>query len=494
MKRYFSAFFKICVLWVALYSLSLWVLPQKEGVKDADIRLAVQTAPRTLNPFQATDAASVRLLQHITPALGTFDSTFTIQTDRAANITPTTTGYRITLPEHATWHNGAPLLAQDVVDIYTRLQNDTSPYKSLITPLKNIRATGEKTLIIDMDTADPYHTKVLTVPLFKMQKGIPIGLGAFRISDARNLMNIRLTHIDTGKNVLLQTIPSPDVRLMALQKGDIDIAHGDIAPELLAYAHSKGFQVTSAPAESYSYIGFNVQNAPTNDLNVRKAIAFALDRDTLIHALLKEAAAPALSLLMPEHEAAFNIHPPAHNLARAQSLMKSLGYSAEHPLTITLSITNSASVNKLAQVIQAQLKDAYIKLNIQSTEWGTFYENVKKGAVEMYILTWVGAFDTDFLNQVYNSANVPPHGNNRGFYKNEMIDNLLTEMMHTPKGERHNQLAREVQKITAQAHIYIPLWRAHHVAILKKEIQGYRIPTDGGYPLENLILSLPKPL
>ncbi len=486
MKRYLSAFLKICVLWGALWGLSTWVLDEKTQAKTADIRIAVQTAPRTLHPFKATDAAAVRLLQHITPALGRFDKAFHIQADVAEYIQETDYGFKVTLPQNAKWHNKAPLSAEDIIAVYTDLQTNLYPYTSLTEGLIKIEKQDETTLHFYVNMDDPYRAKVLTAPLIKMADGTPQGLGDWRIQNADHLNNLELAHT-SGKTALFSTIQSPDVRLMALQKGDIDIAHGDISPELFNHGQNKGFTGFSAPSESYSYIGFNVKNTPTNTLKIRKAFAYALNRDALITALLKGDAAPALSVLMPTHQSVFNVHPPQHNLERAQQIMTDLGYSAEKPLHITLSITNNAFVHKLAQVIQDQLKSAYIQLNIQSTEWGTFYENVKKGATEMYILTWVGAFDTDFLNSVYHSEMTPPKGLNRGFYRNTTVDYLLDTLATTPKGERHDNLAKEVQRITAQDLIYIPLWRASHKALTSERITEYNIPSDGGYPLNQLI-------
>ncbi|MDE0723986.1 MAG: ABC transporter substrate-binding protein [Alphaproteobacteria bacterium] len=487
MQRYFPLFFKVCVLWVALWGLSLIVLPKPSQQKTADIRIAVQTAPRTLHPFKATDAAAVRLLQHVTPALGKFDQAFNIQPDIASAITPTHYGFNVSLPQNATWHDGTKLNAQDIIEIYKGLQSGTYPYSSLTQGLKKIESLKSGTLQFYTHTQDPYNAKILTVPLVKMKDSAPVGLGPWELSQTSNLHSLVLTHRTSKKTALLQTIKSPDVRLMALQKGEIDILHGDISPELFAYGKKKEFKGAEAPSESYSYIGFNTKNTPTNNIKVRKAIAYAIDRQLLISALLKEGADPALSVLMPSHQSVFNIHPPQYNLSRAKAIMHDLGYSHENPLNITLSITNNAFIHKLAQVIQGQLKGAHIALNIQSTEWGTFYENVKKGATEMYILTWVGAFDTDFLNQVYHSEMTPPKGLNRGFYRNKTIDYLLDTLKKTPKGQRHNNIAKEIQRITAKDLIYVPLWRASHKALTSKRVDAYNIPPDGGYPLNGLV-------
>ena len=69
----------------------------------------------------------------------------------------------------------------------------------------------------------------------------------------------------------------------------------------------------------------------------------------------------------------------------------------------------------------------HIKLKIISLEWGRFQENVKKGGVDIWLLSWVGFKDPTIYNYAFSSNSFPPKGANRGKYKNIKLDNLLNQ-------------------------------------------------------------------
>ena len=159
---------------------------------------------------------------------------------------------------------------------------------------------------------------------------------------------------------------------------------------------------------------------------------------------------------------------------------------------------------RIATALQAQLAAVGIRVRVQSTEWGSFFDAVRGGRFQMYSLAWVGVTQPDVLRQVFHSASVPPAGANRGRFADPTVDALLDEPL--PSGAHlravggeagaagEDQVSDASERLLAceitreqlyhQLHAelpYVPLWYEDNVAALRAGVRGYALRPDGAW-------------
>src|SRR5205085_10386983 len=136
---------------------------------------------------------------------------------------------------------------------------------------------------------------------------------------------------------------------------------------------------------------FNLRDPILRDVRVRQALAYAIDRATLIHYLWRDTAEPAASILPKQHWAYDeNVPQYAYDPKRARKILDDAGYREKNGVRfrITMKTSTDESTRLLAAVMQQQLREVGIALDIRSYEFATFYSDVVKGAFKLYSLRW----------------------------------------------------------------------------------------------------------
>jgi peptide/nickel transport system substrate-binding protein len=163
---------------------------------------------------------------------------------------------------------------------------------------------------------------------------------------------------------------------------------------------------------------------------------------------------------------------------RAKALLDEAGYpdpDGNGPLPrLRLSLkTSTAEAYRLqAAVIQHSLAEAGIELELRSYEFATLFSDVINGNVQLYTLQWVGVTDPDMLRRVFHSAQVPPGGFNRGYYKNPEVDRLIDAATSALLEEDRRRLYGAAQRLIAEDAPYISLWYKTNVAVAHARLTG----------------------
>lgn len=447
-----------------------------------DFKLAVATAPVTLDATKATGAASSRLLKLMAPSLLELGSN-SKESALAKVESADSQTYTVTL-KSVSFSDGEALTAQHVADLYNhiRAEGSTSPLKGYLKDVELIEVQSASELVVRLSQPSPWFWSAFeNIPVVKVNEPT-VGVGAYELVSHNDQGDVLLKRKD-GDTFEFKVVKDPVVRLLKLMRGEVDIMHADFPSEMYEYGLSQGLEGMHTPSASYTYLGFNLESGSATDLNVRKAIELAIDRMAIMRALLGSRAVDARSLLVKGSAGRWEAPQAIYNPEQAKELLSAAGYTENasgERLKLHMSVTTNPFVLRLAQVIQQQLKEVGITLEISSAEWGTFYGNIKKGNFESYILSWVGQFKPDFFNFVFHSSMMPPNGANRGRFASEEMDRTLDGLMTELDEEKRNALAVKVQQIQHENRIYIPLWRGNHLALFKKGLD-YKIPVNGGY-------------
>src|SRR5258708_4866792 len=155
---------------------------------------------------------------------------------------------------------------------------------------------------------------------------------------------------------------------------------------------------------------------------------------------------------------------------KAKQLLAQAGVS--NP-TLVFKTSTDAEANSRAQVIQQMLKQVGINMQIQSNETSTFLADIQKGNFQMYSLSRNGVADPDFYYVIFYSKNIPPEGQNRGYYTTPRVDELLIQGRSTFDRAKRREAYVELQKIVATDLPYISLYHQINVAVMRRNVDGY---------------------
>ncbi len=486
-----------------IFALSLLILTACSQPPDTQIlRMGLANAPLNLDPRFATDAASERINRLLYQRLVEFDDQSLPVAGIADWETLSPTYYRFHLHQPAArFSHGKLLDAADVVATYRFVLDpqNASPHRSALELIEDVTQVDQQTLDFHLKRSDPLFPAYLVLAIqpadllasrhpFHEQ---PVGSGSFRFVDHSKPGHLLLERYRDGQKVEFIEVKNPTVRTLKLLRGEIDLLQNDLAPELVGYLRSrKEVAVANRPGSNFSYIGFNMEDPATGNPLVRRAIAHAIDRETIISQVLNSAAHPALALFPSEHWAgARDLKSYDYSPQLARRLLAEAGYDAGHPLKLVYKTSSDPFRIRLATIIQSQLKQVGIEVDLRSYDWGTFFGDIKAGRFQIYSLAWVGIRTPDIFRYIFASGSLPPKGANRGRYSNPEVDRLLGEVEQAKTLAEQANLYRQLQVILQQDLPYIPLWYEDQLFAARRTVTGYQLMTDGNYDgLEQVVL------
>ena len=464
---------RLFALWLCLLLVSC-----SQGNGHDDIRMALGQAPINLDPRYATDAASERVNRLIYQPLVDFDEHSRPVPVLAAWQMVDATHYQFQLRQPDTrFHNGKRITADDVVATYqSLLALPDSPHTAEFANILEVKAKDVATVDFTLRAADanfPARLIIGILPTELIKKGHdfahePIGSGPLKFVSWQGAL--KLQRLADAQFITLQEVKDPTVRVLKLLHGEADLLQGDLPPELVAYLQKQpGVAVQSSIGANFSYLGFNLQDPLLAKLEVRQAIAHAIDRQAIISHALVDGSREAGSILPPEHWAGNSgLQPYDYNPALARELLQKAGIKL--PLKLVYKTSTDAQRVRLATILQAQMAAVGIELEIRSLDWGTYFDDIKHGKFQLYGLTWVGIKTPEIYRLAFHNDAVPPKGANRGHFQDAALDKLIESQDWRGATQRiHEQLP------------YVPLWYEGQFVAMRKNLGDYALKPDGNW-------------
>jgi peptide/nickel transport system substrate-binding protein len=456
--------------------------------------MGLASPPRNLDPRLATDATSERVNRLLYRRLTEFDAESLPIPSLASWERQSPTLYRFELGDDGRiFSDGSRLTAEDVRVTYESVLDPetASPHRSVLDIIEEIQTEGPDVVKFRLREPDPLFPAYLGIgilPAALIRAGHPfarhpVGSGPLRFAAWPQQGKLRLVRRSDGQVLELLTVKDPNVRVMKLLRGEIQLLQNDLSPELVGFLRGRDdVRVTTAGGVNYSYLGFNLEDADTGRPEVRHALAHAIDRDEILRFLFQGAGRTAAGLFPPEHWAGHGeLSAPSHDPSRARELLADAGYGGDRPLRLSYKTSSDPFRIRLATVIQDQLERVGVEVQVQSYDWGTFFGDVKAGRFQVYGLTWVGIRTPDIFRYVFHSDSVPPDGANRGRYRSNRADALIEAARRAPELSAQVGLYRELQALLLQDLPYVPLWYEDQVFAARREVLGYDLAPNGNY-------------
>jgi ABC-type transport system substrate-binding protein len=266
----------------------------------------------------------------------------------------------------------------------------------------------------------------------------------------------------------------------SLMADEVDVII-QIPHESLEKLTSEGYKVMEKEGLTFVYIALNNQIEPFNDVRVRQALNYAINKTAVIEAALGgHGTEPdsCLSSLMSGHYSVGEVYP--YDQERAKDLLEEAGYT--NGFESTLWTIDRPEARLMAQVVQAQLKEVGIDINIQTKEWGTLIgesiENYNETGLEMTYWHWMTATGdiSGVLPWLVTTESWPTtyggRGYNIGLYSNEEVDIFIQNASNTTSLSERDFYYAEAQKQIIEDAPWIFLYTQNAWVAMKPEIKG----------------------
>lgn len=492
------------------YLLAFWLLfgscaKQDKTRLGPEITVGIEASPSSLDPRLARDAYAIQIMPLVFPGLFRIGADLEPEPDLADFFEQTDAlTFVFHLRQGMKFSNGQELTSEDVKATLESLNAPglNSPYLELAERIRKIEVLDRASLRLELK--EPYAPLLveLNLGIIPAEQARKSGLRPEELSGAgayRILRWVPGTELVLTRNefrsgskpyferIVFRIIPEDLTRLMSLEKGEIQLLQSPIpVDELGRLKRHAGLAVKERPGLNYSYMGFNLRDPILSKRQVREAIAHALNRDELIHCLLKDSAVKVDTLLSPRHWAyeplvkSYDYDP-----VLARKLLDEAGYpdpDGDGPgHRFKLSYKTSQNVQRLwiAQAIARELDAVGIEVEVRSLEWGTLFSDIQAGNFQIYTMSWVGVVEPDIFYTIFHSQSLPPQGANRGFYANPEIDALVAAGRMTQDRGARRIIYSRVQKILSEDLPYVSLWNSLDITVSDKRLLGFELGPAG---------------
>ena len=381
---------------VTLFTVASTIAAQAQR---ADAIIGLQLEPPHLDPTSAAAGAIDQVLYtNVFEGLTRFGPDGSVQPGLAASWTISDDGlsYTFQLREGVTFHDGTTFEASDVVFSLdrARAEDSTNAQKALFAGIESVEALGDSSVRIDLAAPQgnflfnlAWGDAVMVAPeSIGDIKNLPIGTGAFRFEQWRRGDQISLSRNADywGEPASLEEatfkfISEPTAAYAAMLAGDIDAFYSYPAPENLAqFERDPRFTVLSGNTEGETILAMNNQQAPFDDIRVRKAVSHAIDRQAIIDGAMFGYGTPIGSHFAPHNPDYVDLTAnAAFDPALARDLLAQAGYA--EGFSTTLKLPPPSYARRGGEIIAAQLREVGIEAEISFLEWAQWLEQVFRG-------------------------------------------------------------------------------------------------------------------
>jgi peptide/nickel transport system substrate-binding protein len=485
--------------------------------------IALSDNVKTIDPIgsNSVDAASERVRSLMFNSLVRKDEKFDYVPELAAKIDRSEDGltFTFTLRDGVTFHDGRPFTSADAkYTLDTVLGNPFAKSASFFEGsgpnrkayIKSVEAPDAHTLVVQLNNPWtgllPNLVPIAIIPKdsYESQKTHPLGTGPFKFTSYDQPQQV--VDLEAFANYWegAPHIPALRVRVIdsnALQaellSGRVDIAPlpTSLSPDAIkSLAQAPNLTVQQFPGSNLNHLTFNAQARPLDNVRVRQAIAYAIDRESMIRNLLLGQGKIAHSILPEESWAYTPGQVYEFNPAKAKQLLDEAGLRDPDgdgpqmrfakPIILRVS-GSSASARNYAGVIQNYLKDIGIPVSIEPSEMNTMLEFIRRGQFEMYYHQWVGGNqDPIFYRDLFATSEIPTEtraARNRSRYSNPELDAILAEAANTYDHAKAAPLYAKAQEIVSRDLPLFPLWYQANMVIAKKNVENIHVNASGDW-------------
>jgi peptide/nickel transport system substrate-binding protein len=284
------------------------------------------------------------------------------------------------------------------------------------------------------------------------------------------------------KKVIIRYFADATTMRLALEKGEVDLTFKSMNPsDINDLKKNTKLNTYPIPGQQIRYICFETSESVFKDKKLRQAVSALINRSEINQKVYLGQNAPLYSMIpagMSYHTEDFKTTLGDANVALAEKILKSLGYSAAKPFTFDLWYTPShygdTEVN-MAEVVKAQMeKSALVRVTLKSAEWATYKQQWNNKQMPAYFLGWY----PDYIDpDDYTSPFAQTEGS-KGmgiFFSQKAWDDLFIQEQQTTKDSVRNSTFAKIQKMWTDEVPTVPIYQGNLYVFSKKNVAGIKI-------------------
>ncbi len=417
--------------------------------------------------------------------------------------------YTFTLRRGVRFSNGQPMTSADVQFSIDQARKATQGWGYLDSAIASVDAPSPATVVIHLK----YPWAPLLGDLSLFSNGVlpknyggeteaqfyqhPIGTGPFKWDYWHKGQALKLVrnpyYWQQGKpylnSVTWTDVPSDNTRELQIKSGQAQIDEFPSWSTIASLKSTPGVQMDLFPSTRTDYLVFNELRKPFQDVHVRRAISLAINRASLIKAVLFGNGRPANSF-MPPQLAYYDPNTPGYKYDLAAAKQQMAASSVPHGFTTTLLIPSGASDDQaLATIVQSELRPLGIKVNIQQLDPNAAYSSYQNLNYDMYFTYWT--MDIPDPDELATYAVDPSSGAKSMYssYNNPQVvkdTHLAEQTLSTTK----RQALYDYVQVHAAADAFMAfLYYSPYAYATTSSVHGLLVTPLGNYHMENVWLS-----
>jgi peptide/nickel transport system substrate-binding protein len=467
--------------------------------KGGKLSVALNSDLTTMDPHLSTAAVDRQVFQLIYDKLVDIDEKLNIIPELATKWDIATDGQKYTfhLVSGVTFHDGDTFNATAVKANFTRMLDKAtaSPRLSEISQVTQVDATDDQTLTLTL--SQPYSPLLATLsdragmiisPKAITEKGAdlknsPVGCGAFifvewitgdhlTVKKNDNYWQKDLPYLD---QVIYKPVTDATVRLTSLQSNEVQMIDQISAKDVARTQSDSSLKLDQIAALGFNYISLNQNQPPFDKKELRQAIAWTIDRDSIIKSVLFGIGKPAQTPIPPNSWAYDNsVQIYKQDYDKAKQMLAAGGQP--NGFEFSMLVTNSPDSIQLAEAFRSQMMQVGITAKLELLEFATLLSRSNAGNYQAVSLGWSGRPDPD--GNIYNYFHTDG-GNNRGGYSNPDVDKLLEQTRAESDPAKRKALYTQVTTLIAQDAPMIFFDFPSEIKTWRPVVQGFVHVPDG---------------
>lgn len=482
------------------------------------LRFNLHSEPPTADPGLAEDTTSGAII------LATFDGLTRIGSDdkphlsgaESYEVSDDLTTYTFKIRDHK-WSNGDPVTAHDYEFAWKRALDPktASNYAYQLYYIKNgekankgevsldevgVKALDDKTLEVKLENPTPFFLELLAFRTYfpvnpKVVQGnekwateaaTHVGNGPFKMESWEHKSKLVLVKNDTYwdkdsvklDRIEFSMVEDENTELSMFENGDLDWAGhptSQLPTDAIPALKEQG-RVQIKPIAGTYWYKFNTEKPPFNNVKIRKAFAYSIDRQSLIDNILQTGQLPATGAVPPSMSLKEDGYFKDNDVETAKKLlaegMQELGITSLPE--ITLSFNTSEAHAKIAAAIQDQWrKHLGVEVKLENKEWAVYLEDMHAGNYQIGRMGWLGDFNDpiNFLELYKDKYG----GNNDTFWEHPKFKELLNQSALEADLEKRKQILAEAEAILMDEMPIAPIYFYTQSWVQNENVKGVQI-------------------
>ncbi|MEK4484428.1 glutathione ABC transporter substrate-binding protein [Psychrobacillus sp. FSL H8-0484] len=399
-----------------------------------------------------------------------------------------------TLREGVKFHDGTPFNGEAVKATFDRLLDPAtgSPQKDKLGMISEVVVVDDTHITIKLST--PYapllsilasnEGSILSPKMIQETPDElathPVGTGPFVFDSWKSGQAITLNKNNDywGEkakvdSVVFKVVPEDATRLAMIESGEAHISDQVPVTEIERIENSDKMSLFRTDGLAVEYLGFNTTVAPFDNVKVRQAISYAIEREAIISGVYNNVGTLANVAMSPQvfgYSADVKAYP--YDVNKAKELLQEAGF--DKGIKVKLLTSDRKERINMAEVIQSQLKGIGVDVEIQVMEYGSYIQQIENSEHQMLIGGWGNATGDGDYNQynLFHSASVGAPGNHF-YYQNPVVDNLIEQARVETEPRKREEIYKEAMQIEMDDAVYVPIRNYELLAVYSNNVDNF---------------------